>query len=164
MFLKKCSRCGELKVGSEFHNARRAADGLQTYCKQCQLIVAREQREAKPHLHRTRDRRYRQKDPDKIRAKYRRWDLKTSYGITPQEYDAMLEAQGGVCAICGAAPMSERAYRRRLAVDHDHETGRVRRLLCGTCNRALGLFEENPDWLRQAVHYVEEVVRNARLV
>ena len=57
-------------------------------------------------------------------------------GVTDAEYDRLLSAQGGGCAICGNPPKT-----RRLHVDHDHKTGRVRGLLCHRCNRAL------PDWV-----------------
>jgi hypothetical protein len=57
-------------------------------------------------------------------------------GVTVEQYDAMLAAQGGGCAICGTKPKT-----RRLDVDHDHKTGRVRGLLCHRCNRAL------PGWV-----------------
>jgi predicted HNH restriction endonuclease len=71
---------------------------------------------------------YRDRNPELGRAKH----LKRTYGMTTEEYDTMLNAQGGRCAICGESPL-----RRRLHVDHDHETGRVRGLLCSRCNTAL---------------------------
>ncbi len=60
------------------------------------------------------------------------------YRITPEEYGAILAYQGGVCAGCGEPPAS-----RRLAVDHEHRTGRIRGLLCWLCNRSLGLLRDN---------------------
>lgn len=74
--------------------------------------------------------------------------LRRAYGITIFQYNAMLEDQGHVCRICGEAPV------RRLAVDHDHKTGRVRGLLCWNCNRGLQNFRDNPDALWAAVQYV----------
>lgn len=59
------------------------------------------------------------------------------YGLTIDEYDALFEAQGGLCAICGEPDVTG----RRVAVDHDHVTGRVRGLLCGRCNMFVGLIE-----------------------
>lgn len=72
------------------------------------------------------------------------------FGMTSAEYDAMSEAQGGTCAICQAPCHTG----RRLAVDHDHQTGRVRGLLCGRCNRGLGLFFDRPDLMRRAADYL----------
>jgi len=59
------------------------------------------------------------------------------FGLTPAEHAALVEAQGGTCAMCHQACTTG----RQLAVDHDHRTGRVRGLLCNPCNRALGTYE-----------------------
>lgn len=81
-----------------------------------------------------RNRLWLKKNPHKVRE----YELRNRYGITPEDYDRMLEEQGGVCAICeGACPTG-----RRLAVDHDHETGRVRGLLCVNCNQRLAWLEQ----------------------
>ncbi len=71
-----------------------------------------------------------------------RWKLKNRYGLTAEEYEAILESQGGGCAICEKTP--EEAGKR-LSVDHDHETGDVRGLLCQSCNLALGMIEDHLD-------------------
>lgn len=89
----------------------------------------------------------------------RRLQLKQDYGLTPEEYDELLAAQGGVCAICRQPetttdPRSQRPYVR-LPVDHCHETGRVRGLLCHRCNRAIGLLRDDVDLLRAAIAYLE---------
>lgn len=75
--------------------------------------------------------------------------LKT-YGITLQEYETLLEAQGGVCAICG----KECVTFENLAVDHDHATGAVRGLLCNNCNHGIGKFKDDPALLKAAADYV----------
>jgi hypothetical protein len=75
--------------------------------------------------------------------------LKHFYGITPEDYDRLNEQQHGLCAICGQPP---RGKMKRLSVDHDHTTQRVRGLLCITCNRALG-YLENDDWRSKADAY-----------
>jgi hypothetical protein len=74
------------------------------------------------------------------------------YGITLAEYERLLKKQKGVCAICKKPEYDAR--QRRLSVDHDHETGRVRGLLCARCNRALGMFNDNPELLRSAARYL----------
>lgn len=63
---------------------------------------------------------------------------KRKYAITVEDYDKMLIAQAGVCAICKRTNI-----KTRLAVDHNHDTGQVRELLCTRCNPALGWFEKN---------------------
>ena len=71
-------------------------------------------------------------EADRKKALKRAGALKRRYGITPEQYDKMLERQGGGCAVCGKAP---KPGARRLAVDHDHSTKVVRGLLCFTCNK-----------------------------
>lgn len=73
------------------------------------------------------------------------------YGLTQDDFDRLVERQGGVCAICKEpCPTNQ-----RLSVDHDHETGEVRGLLCRRCNAGIGHFQERLDLLREAVRYLE---------
>ena len=85
----------------------------------------------------------------RLRKTYRTRLLKR-YGMTVAEYDEMLSSQGGGCAVCGRRPDG----RRRLAVDHEHGTGRPRGLLCTRCNRGIGLFEDDPALLAHAASYL----------
>lgn len=88
-----------------------------------------------------------------------RWrkGLWLNYGITPDEYLRLLEEQCGVCAICGGQPDHGRGAKNgRFAVDHHHESGRVRGLLCTRCNTAIGLFREDVDAMSSAIDYLEE--------
>lgn len=79
-----------------------------------------------------------------------------NYGIRQVEYDALLTAQGGVCAICGQAECRKDRKGRviDLAVDHDHENGHVRGLLCAKCNHGLGNFKDNTEVMCRAVTYL----------
>jgi hypothetical protein len=76
--------------------------------------------------------------------------LRRRYGISPEEYNQLFEAQGGVCAICHRPCRSGRA----LAVDHDHHTGKVRGLLCVCCNQAIGAFGDDPEVMSRALRYL----------
>ena len=78
------------------------------------------------------------------------------YGITPEEYDRMNLEQDGKCAICGNPEDSfQNGKRDRLSVDHNHSTGKVRKLLCHRCNTAIGLVAENTETLRSMISYIE---------
>lgn len=94
-------------------------------------------------------------DPERRRVVNRRNALRR-YGLTVEQYDAMLAEQSCVCALCGnpANPDGVRAASR-LHVDHDHTTGQVRALLCNHCNRGIGAFVDDPDLLRRAAEYIE---------
>lgn len=98
--------------------------------------------------------RSRKKNHRNVRSQYLRQD----HGITIEQYDAMAEAQDGVCAICKISDAEEHGITKkpkRLSVDHDHRTGALRGLLCSKCNRGVGMFLDNPHLLRAAVNYLE---------
>lgn len=99
------------------------------------------------------------RDPEKRRASKQAWaarnpdrnkayQRKYKYGITQEEFDALLVSQDGRCAIC-------RVLLEKAVVDHDHDTGRVRGLLCWNCNVALGHMRDDPDTLARAIAYLE---------
>ncbi len=117
------------------------------------------------------------KDPEGLKARYRRaaekrrlspqhsqwhreYNLKTRFGITQEDYESMLAAIPG-CAICGHAPAPG---ERRLVVDHNHKTGRVRGLLCSECNFGIGKFEDKPELLIAAIEYLREPGDNNMLI
>jgi len=81
----------------------------------------------------------------------RNYLLKKKYGITLEQYSVMLEAQGGVCYLCGRTNGD-----RSLAVDHNHKTGRVRKLLCGHCNYLVGTIENSKDEIKKIEKYLDE--------
>lgn len=76
--------------------------------------------------------------------------IKAKYGVTCEIYDAILASQQGGCAICGIKPGN-----RRLAIDHDHATGRVRGILCSNCNQGIGHLRDTPALLYSAAQYLE---------
>ena len=88
---------------------------------------------------------------DDGKRKERNTYLKGTFGITLSDYESMLESQGGTCAICDGHTIEGRS----LAVDHDHETGEIRGLLCWHCNVGLGYFRDSPESLRKAACYLE---------
>lgn len=98
------------------------------------------------------------------RAVKRNGILRREYRLSPSEFDALLKAQGGACAICRfpETKIHRDGSVTRLSVDHDHETGAVRGLLCSGCNVGLGSFADDPEALRAAVDYVERHRKKAR--
>lgn len=118
-------------------------------------------------------RRWREKNPEKIKAyrkKYklehreqireysREYDRKTpydrykKYGLSSEDAQKLLEQQGGKCAICGTEEWG--GWHHTYCVDHDHDTGQVRGLLCTRCNAGLGHFQDDPDLLLRAAQYL----------
>ena len=95
-------------------------------------------------------RRWRRKNRRKLKAIYFASDLRKR-GLTVEQFRAMVKAQKGKCAVCEG----RKALRgNRLAIDHDHKTGRVRALLCGRCNLILGLAEDRKKLLSSLVRYL----------
>jgi hypothetical protein len=133
--VKTCIKC---QSGGPFYVDRSRPDGLRPYCKACDNARQADRRANVPGY------------ADAQRATSYRYALRTRYGMTEAEYDAMLAAQGGGCAICSATPTDG----KRMPVDHDHETGVVRGILCDPCNVGLGRFRDNPELLTAAVAYL----------
>lgn len=90
---------------------------------------------------------------DECKAARRRLRI---HGITNRQYLNMLDAQGGTCALCHGGPKGFSTGRFGLVVDHCHETGQVRGLLCADCNTALGRFGDDADRLRAAADYIDQ--------
>lgn len=87
----------------------------------------------------------------------RRYHLKTTYGISLEQYEEMFAAQGGVCKICHLPETHIRSgSSKSLDVDHDHQTGEVRALLCSACNSAYGLLREDPERILAMFDYAVE--------
>lgn len=137
-----CER--ELPV-EKFHRDGSSRDGRRSRCPQCRRTPANDV-DARENL-----RKWRAANPEKVQASSRRAYLKKAFGITPEQYDEMLAAQGGVCAICGG---TESGNGKRFHVDHDHTTGAIRGILCHHCNLALGHFKDDPKRLAQAIAYL----------
>lgn len=125
--MRICNLCGVEKSVTEFYKQSKNSMHYRGRCKSC-------------------DRLTKTNDPEYKRA----WKLRTKYGINPEQFDEMLEAQNGVCAIC----KKECPSGTRLSVDHDHETGQVRALLCKNCNLVIGYAHENVEILLDAVDYL----------
>lgn len=136
--LRTCSKCWKRKARTEFVVS---SGEVTNRCRECE---------------RERSRAYHNRKRDNIRARHRDWQLRRDYGIGSEEYDAKAEEQGWVCAICGRPPGES---NRRLAVDHDHETGMVRGLLCSGCNIGLGCFKESGEYMLNAINYLNRYGR-----
>lgn len=118
-------------------------------CKLCSIARAKESQERNAKHRKAYLADYRAKNHARI---YER-RLSYAFGITLDEYNSMLEAQGGTCAICKGPPRGK--SWRRLVVDHCHVTGQLRGLLCDTCNRTLGLLHDNLQVAQAAASYLQ---------
>jgi len=140
---KKCTECGVFKPRSNFGPHGKALGGVRSPCKPCEAIMQR----LKNKL-----------DPSNTAKIIRRSRLKTKYGLTIAQYELMLESQGKKCAICETETPGGRCGNAGpvFAVDHCHATGRIRGLLCNSCNTALGGFKDNQLYLCRAIEYLKK--------
>lgn len=129
--MRTCSKCKQSKPEIEFYARSKPRQGFRSWCRSCEGAIVR--------LLRVRD-------PAKVRALWHRHE----YGLTPERYAELLEQQAGACAICW------QVKSKTLCVDHDHETGKIRALICDGCNVMLGRALDNPAVLRCAADYLEE--------
>lgn len=152
MEAKCCPKCQTSKPVADFPKNRTKKDGLATYCKVCANQGFRERwPQAYP---RVRGRRLAYAKTEKGRAVRRGVNLKARYGLSQADYDALLSEQGGACAIC--AGLDPRSRYGKFHVDHCHQTGKVRGLLCGRCNGLLGKMGDTLGGVARFVAYLQQ--------
>ena len=158
--MKKCRKCGARKPLEDFYKMKGMKDAYRNDCKACDLVAEHERYLRNPETEIARVKKRQQGNGERLNA-YRRdhrqlestkrrgrsSHLKRKFGLTLDQYDELLVQQGGVCAICEDPPEDGKAFH----IDHDHETGEVRGLLCLRCNNGLGQFKEDSDLLKKAM-------------
>jgi hypothetical protein len=135
--LKQCPDCEQVLALDQFPRNRNGADGRHSYCKPCHTARGVE-------------------TYTRLYGGTRAYHLQRRYGISESDFDAMLEAQGGLCAVCGEQPA--------VHVDHDHVFGNVRGLTCFNCNGGLGQFKDRVDIMLKAIDYLERTQWQRTLV
>lgn len=131
-----CSICEQWKPVAQFGPDNRRPGALLRRCRPCQVQAVKDSRDKNGSWPAWQNNQYLKK-----------------YGITLDDYDRMADEQDHKCALCGQPETT--SNKERLCIDHDHETGKVRRLLCSNCNRAIGLLGDDPELLRRAAEYIE---------
>lgn len=134
--MKRCCKCNTKKPLTKFYKYTRSKDGLQAACKVCMTLYQQE---------------YRAKNPGVARSSNRRRSLTrklAQYGVSYEDAKAILEEQGSRCRICRA--------KKKLVIDHDHETMEFRGFICSHCNTGLGMFFDSPDFLIAAARYLQD--------
>ena len=139
--MKECKKCGVKKVLGDFCKKLQNLDGRDGSCKDCRTLV--QKAHYIKNLDPKRDQRY-----------------KTKYGISLSVYNNMLEAQGSRCAVCAAHVVENLRGKKKkknehFCVDHNHDTGAVRGLLCHRCNKAIGLLGDSSLTCHNAFQYLE---------
>ncbi len=128
-----CSKCNGIKQQAEMSVSH------PSICKKCSTSATRAWAAA---------------NPKQWERSLRKSWLRKKYGISPEDFDRMLDVQRGVCALCGEGASDSRGFRPH--VDHCHETGKVRGILCGPCNRGIGQFKDSIELLQKAIRYLRK--------
>lgn len=174
--MKKCTCCGESKPLEDYYLVNKKSHKRVARCKKCAvkaaisdykaneakkkeylreynvknkelLRIKRAARyQANKELHASRGRKWREANADKQRD----YSFKKTYGISVEEYEAMALARDNKCELCSGTNVDG----RRLSVDHCHASGKIRGLLCNSCNLALGMFKDDIAVLERAINYV----------
>lgn len=152
---RKCSKCKQILPLTAFHRNKTQPDGRGYHCKKCKVKYTKKYRET-PNGKAARQREYKKyKESANYKTVRLGAELKHRFGITLEQYDQMLATQEGKCAICGRLETHTcNGVITRLAVDHDHVTGKVRQLLCHNCNAAIGYAEDSPQLLAKMIAYL----------
>lgn len=177
--MKKCVKCGVVKSVSEFglnpggtarvrckhcvsEGAREASRRYRQTHQEATLEASREYHKTHLEARRKACRNWAEKNREYNHRRFRDWAVKNReklqqkfrmkrFGVTEEQYQKLMQQQGGVCAICGESNQRLQA----LAVDHDHKSGKVRGLLCFLCNSVLGFAKDSPERLLEAALYLE---------
>lgn len=163
--MKKCVKCGQSRSPESFNSNRKAKDGLSSYCKECMLASVAVWRAENPDKVAVNRKKYYDRHRDKVearrkernllnpektralRAKHARTCRLLKRGLCDVALVEKLEAQGFVCTLC------EKAITVKTAViDHCHDTGKTRDLLCSQCNMSLGHIEKDAFYIRAAAY------------
>jgi hypothetical protein len=166
--MKACRKCGQVKVLSDFYRQRGMKDGHRNNCKSCHSQAHKSWYARNTEYEKARVKKWQQENSERLNAvnrkrrrergaeyktKEREGHLRRKYGLRLRDVETLLIAQLGMCAIC------RRHEGRKLHVDHDHATNRVRGLLCGKCNKAIGLLDDEPRLVRSAETYLRRTRR-----
>lgn len=137
---KTCTGCIQVLPITHFNKQPGGKDGLKSKCKDCVREILYK---------------WRKEHPDRFRKVGWAYELRTLYGITVEEYDNILLSQNNACAICLGQNVVRFGKPLKFAVDHNHETGKVRGLLCDSCNRGIGHLKELTN-MQRAITYLEK--------
>lgn len=152
--MKQCIKCKQVKLLSDFWKDKRRSDGYRSDCRQCSDAATKKWRANNREAYLKQKRAHRATlDKATLKKEDKHYSLKRKFGISLEDYNLMLTAQNGNCAICGK---HHKECSKALAVDHNHKTGKLRSLLCSSCNLMLGYAKDNPAILSKGALYLQD--------
>lgn len=150
--LKFCNKCSKWKLQGHYNKDSKSPDKLSYVCRECRKSYRRDAEvKARTAAY---NKKYATQNPELMRKKDRKNSLKRFWNMTEEQYNKLLIDQKGKCGVC---ERTESNPHKRLCIDHNHQTGLIRGLLCDHCNRALGLLDDSIQKLQSALLYLQKV-------
>lgn len=140
--MRRCYKCkDEFPFTDKFFvKSKRNKSGLKTECRKC---------------HNERAREYRKRNKEKLREYNRNRPTRNRESISNEELEELLNKQNYSCAICGYYfDLNNEDNSHILCIDHNHDTTKIRGILCSACNKGLGFFRDNPQLIKKAYKYI----------
>lgn len=171
---RTCATCSESKSVEDFHVDRSSPHGRKYSCRACTNRVKarwrhansdRVKKQKSESYERNREKYLTYQRSDERRERLWLWKLRTQFSMTVDDWESAWERQNGRCAICYREPheiVKKGPKSNNLCIDHDHETGMFRGLLCNDCNAGLGFFKDNINSLVFAIEYLESASKRVR--
>lgn len=155
VLVKTCSCCDETKDAVLFHKSAKAKDGLNSRCKECTAVRNKQWYNENKDKHKITCAKWYVKNKKSATRKGTEWHYMSRYGITHQQFLDLAFEQGNKCSICGIDLTFAEKCNTRAVLDHDHNSGEIRGVLCNSCNTALGLFKDSEHVLQNAIVYLK---------
>jgi len=155
---KLCNGCGNIYPIDDYNLRANGRGGYKrrSRCRKCECEWQKRYQKDYPEEMRERKKRYKEKDPERYYKLSRKHALRSSwkrYGHDPDKVERYFESHSGYCEICGIKPTKGAG---RLHIDHDHDTGEIRGMLCLKCNTGLGQFNDDVKTLKSAIKYLKK--------
>lgn len=150
---RTCTVCKDTKLLEFFVRDPKSRTGTGAHCRVCAYKKTKEWVKKNSEKVKQYHIEYEAQNGDELKAYRRNWGLQKRHGITHDWYLATLESQGGGCAICGGPANSKDGF---FHIDHDHDTGQIRGILCHFCNTGLGSLKDSVNVLAKAIVYLQK--------
>lgn len=155
--MKKCNVCKEIKSLDYFYiqriNKKTGTITYQYFCKQCNAKKSSDHYKKTFHgndAEKWKEKRKNRRQTKQSKDWYVRYRLQTRFGLTVEEFNEKKKEQNNKCYLC-----NRKNSKKELCIDHNHNTGKIRKLLCHRCNTTLGLVDENITLLKNMIIYLE---------
>lgn len=154
--MKICACCKEEKPYLDFHKKKKSKDGYHSYCRICTAKKNKEWVQNNKEQQALSCKNWYSKNKEKANLSGTNWHYKTNYGISYQQFLDLATKQGNICLICKRDLTFLEKKDSRAVLDHCHTTGKIRGVLCNSCNTALGKFKDSIDILQNAISYLKD--------